>query len=356
MDTTSPWGELLGMAGACAHTGDATAILDGVLPHLLQISHAESVAVLTGSPDAVRLRAPDGASLDGDALGDLGDLLPEGSTGRLVTCPVPEAWRTAGVQHVAARRLPGEHGVLVLAWGNGDAEASPALDVALTLLDTALARTSVEEELADVVARVDNAQHLADMGDYDWHIPSDTNRWSDQLYRIYGHEPQSFNPSYERFVSMIHPDDRERITKLHQSAYATGEPYQMIERIVRPDGEVRYLSSNGEVLMDASGTPVRMRGTCIDITDRVTAEQEREHIADRFRGLVESAPEAILVLDRDGRILESNQMAHRLLGGAPTGHGIGELLPQSLMAGGTGVEARTLDGRELLLDVSRAAV
>ena len=50
------------------------------------------------------------------------------------------------------------------------------------------------------------------MGDYDWHIPTDTNRWSDQLYRIYGHEPQSFNASYERFLSLIHPDDRERIT------------------------------------------------------------------------------------------------------------------------------------------------
>ena len=65
---------------------------------------------------------------------------------------------------------------------------------------------------------------------------------------------------------------------MHQHAYATGEPYQMIERIVRPDGEVRYLSSNGEVILDEDGTPVRMRGTCIDITDRVLADRERERI------------------------------------------------------------------------------
>ena len=45
------------------------------------------------------------------------------------------------------------------------------------------------------------------MGDYDWHIASDTNTWSDQLYRIYGYEPQSFNASYERFLANIHPDD-----------------------------------------------------------------------------------------------------------------------------------------------------
>lgn len=133
-----------------------------------------------------------------------------------------------------------------------------------------------EEELRLLQQRMDNAQALANMGDYDWHIPTDTNRWSDQLYRIYGHEPQSFNATYERFLSFIHPDDRERIQAIHQHAYATGEPYEMIERVVRPDGEIRYLHSNGQVIMGADGSPERMRGTCIDVTDQVLAERERE--------------------------------------------------------------------------------
>jgi PAS domain S-box-containing protein len=140
---------------------------------------------------------------------------------------------------------------------------------------------TAEDALRDLQARVDNAQQLANMGDYDWHIASDTNRWSDQLYRIYGHEPQAFNPSYDMFLSFIHPDDQERIQAIHQRSYATGEPYEMIERIVRPDGEVRHLSSNGQVVMDETGTPTRMRGTCIDITDLVLAEEEREKHASR---------------------------------------------------------------------------
>ena len=80
---------------------------------------------------------------------------------------------------------------------------------------------------------------------------------------------------------MVHPDDRDRIKAIHQQAYATGEPYEMIERIVRPDGELRYLSSNGQVVFDETGTPIRLRGTCIDITERVLAEQEREEHAAR---------------------------------------------------------------------------
>ena len=65
------------------------------------------------------------------------------------------------------------------------------------------ARVAAEEALADLRERVDNAQALANMGDYDWHIPTDTNRWSDQLFRIYGYEPQAFEPAYERFLSLI---------------------------------------------------------------------------------------------------------------------------------------------------------
>jgi PAS domain S-box-containing protein len=142
-------------------------------------------------------------------------------------------------------------------------------------------REAAEEALRDLQARVDNAQQLAHMGDYDWEIATDTNTWSDQLFRIYGHEPGAFAPTYERFMSMVHPDDQERIQAIHQHAYATGEPYEMVERIVRPDGEVRFLASNGQVVTDDSGNPLRLRGTCIDITDRVRAEQEREAHAAR---------------------------------------------------------------------------
>lgn len=138
---------------------------------------------------------------------------------------------------------------------------------------------TAEEELELLRQRMDNAQQLANMGDYDWHIPTDTNRWSDQLYRIYGHEPQAFEMTYERFLSFVHPEDREMIQGIHQHSYATGEPYEMIERIVRPDGEVRYLHSNGQVVMGPDGSPERMRGTCIDVTEQVLADREREAAA-----------------------------------------------------------------------------
>ncbi|RHW23296.1 PAS domain S-box protein [Nocardioides immobilis] len=137
--------------------------------------------------------------------------------------------------------------------------------------------------LADLQSRVDEAQQLANMGDYDWHIETDTNSWSDQLYRIYGYEPQEFNASYDRFLSMVHPDDREAVIATHQEMYRVGGSWRMTERIVRPDGEVRHLVTNGVVVMDENGTPVRMRGTCLDVTDRVRAEAASEELAATLR-------------------------------------------------------------------------
>lgn len=323
--------------------------LSTVLPLLRRLTGAATVLVMRRDGDSW---VP--GVLDGDPLPtvDLPQALrradDEGDPGAHGADEVPAGW--VGVEHVVRRVLPGHLGVLVAAWRDAPVDG---WDAALQVVLTGLARLDAEERLADLTARVDNAQRLANMGDYDWHIASDTNRWSDQLYRIYGHEPQSFNPSYERFLSFIHPDDQGWIKQLHQRAYATGEPYAMTERIVRPGGEVRYLSSNGQVLLE-DGRPVRMRGTCVDVTDRVLAEQDRERSAQRFRTLVESSPDAILVMDGEGTVVQANGRAHDLLGGDPVGQTLPELVGQDESRPDGAVRATGLDGRRLLLDVSMA--
>lgn len=351
MNSTTQMGQLLGLAGVLAERRTQDLVIDAALPALLQITGASAVLVLGESPDGLRVTARAGSELDPATLQEL--FTASGST--LNTHPAPATWAAQGIGHVGSRRLPGHSSVLVLAWA-AEHEESAIVELALATLESSLVRAQSQEQLADLVSRVDSAQHLANMGDYDWHIPTDVNRWSDQLFRIYGHEPQSFNPSYETFVSLIHPGDRDRITALHQHAYATGEPYQMIERIVRPDGEVRYLSSNGEVIMNADSQPVRMRGTCIDITDRVLADQERKQIADRFQGLVNAAPDAILVLGDDQRVMEANHRAHELLGGDPQGHSIQQILPGWPQTGTIGVQGSGLEGDPLQLDVITVGV
>lgn len=342
MDKLGWWQAL---ARAAARSGDADQMLGEGLGVLAELIGADALVVLRRHGESWESTHHVGEPLDTEELAaalaagaDPQDLHPSAS------------WGLVGLLRV--QQLPGHAGCLVQVWREAPGQDAD-LVAPVELLVAGLQRCEAQAQFADLSQRVDSAQALANMGDYDWHIESDTNRWSDQLYRIYGHEPQAFNASYERFLSFIHPDDRERITGVHQKAYATGEPYAMMERIVRPDGEVRHLSSNGQVIM-SDGRPVRMRGTCIDVTDQVLAEQERARSAAMFKILVESSPDAILVMDAAGTVLQANGRAHQLLGGDPVGHDFRALVPQAQDRPDGAVSASGVDGRVLLLDVVMA--
>jgi PAS domain S-box-containing protein len=333
------------LTSSVARNDRAGPVLTEALPQVRSLTGASTALVMRRQDESWVLDLAEGEPLP---TAGLVEVLREGRAPGVVGDPPPD-W--SGVASVACHPLPGGLTCLVLAWRG---QPGPWTDPAVDLLVLGLGRLDAEERYEDLSLRVDNAQMLANMGDYDWHIETDTNRWSDQLYRIYGHEPQSFNASYERFLSFIHPDDQDWIKELHQRAYATGEPYAMTERIVRPDGEVRYLSSNGQVIMSPDGRPVRMRGTCIDITDRVLAEEDRQRSAARFRNLVESSPDAILVIDEAGSVVQANGRAHDLLGGDPVGHVFAVLVPTAPDRPDGAVEGIGVDRRSLLLDVTMA--
>ena len=200
---------------------------------------------------------------------------PDGHIGeRTVTLEVPAP---SGEMRVEIGGVP-PYGMLVAVPTSGSFSHHDAEFLAgvAGMLVAAIERRSTEDALRSSEQRLLMAQQIAHMGSYDWDITRDVNLWSDELYRIYGTEPQSFNASYERFLSFIHPDDREKIQAIHQRAYADGQPYEMEERIIRPDGELRILASNGQVLTDDGGRPVRMVGICFDVTEERLALEKAE--------------------------------------------------------------------------------
>jgi PAS domain S-box-containing protein len=115
-------------------------------------------------------------------------------------------------------------------------------------------------------------------------------------------------------MGFIHPDDREKVQAVHMAAFKDHLPYHMEERIVRPDGEVRILDSTGEVALDDEGNPVRMYGICRDITEQRRAEEQARRHGERFEALVESSPDALLVVNRDGVIVQVNKRTEAAFG------------------------------------------
>jgi PAS domain S-box-containing protein len=139
---------------------------------------------------------------------------------------------------------------------------------------------SATEDLAERLARAErqlaDAQLLARVGSWEWDIPANAVWWSDELYRIYGLEPQSMAPSYEDFLERVHPADRAAVDARNQKAFADHEPFEDVKRVVRGDGVDILMRTQGAVICDESGTPQRMVGICEDVTEAETRRRAGE--------------------------------------------------------------------------------
>jgi PAS domain S-box-containing protein len=151
--------------------------------------------------------------------------------------------------------------------------------VSLLILGAVLEeRRRVTEQVAEAIAGFKEAQQVARVGSWDWHIPENTLTWSDELFRICGLVPQSQEVTFETYLAIVHPDDRKLVRDTVARAYADGAPFVIEQRIVLPDDTVRWAQSRGRVVTDDMGTPLRMVGTAQDITERKRIDALRDTI------------------------------------------------------------------------------
>ena len=129
-----------------------------------------------------------------------------------------------------------------------------------------------------------DTQGVAHLGTWEWDISKPNATWSDQLYRIYGLTPETYTPSYEQYLTMVHPDDRQRVIDATNRVFHEHIPYSHDERIFRPDGSIRHLHTWAHPVLDEAGTLTALVGVCQDITDQKLAEEQiRELNADLER-------------------------------------------------------------------------
>jgi two-component system, cell cycle sensor histidine kinase and response regulator CckA len=146
-----------------------------------------------------------------------------------------------------------------------------------------------EEAIARSEARLAEAQKLARIGSWEWHIREDRIVWTDELYRIFGPTPGSGELTYGTYLACIHPEDRPGVESTVAQARAAGDSYVHEYRVVHPDGTTRWVHGRGEIELGEDG-PVSMRGTAQDITERKEAEERLAAAERRYRAVVEQLP------------------------------------------------------------------
>lgn len=159
--------------------------------------------------------------------------------------------------------------------------------------------------------RLAKAQKIAHMGNWDWDIINNRIYWSDQVYRIFGLNPQTVEFTRDVFFNCVHPEDHQQLIESFQASLDNQVPSNCEYRILLEDDSVRYLHHQSEITLSRDNTVIRQSGTIQDITERKLAEEKIRHLAyyDSLTGLLnrlsfqERLESALSLAKRNNRLM-----------------------------------------------------
>lgn len=146
-------------------------------------------------------------------------------------------------------------------------------------------------------------QRVAKLGSWRLDFSTDKLQWSEETYRIVGVSPDSFVPSREAFFARVHPDDLEKLHSVRTPALKGEQPHDVVFRIIRPDGEIRYVHERAEAEFDDNGNAVVFAGSIQDITERKQLDARLL----QFSQLVESSTDMCVIYDEQYQLRYVNE-------------------------------------------------
>lgn len=132
-------------------------------------------------------------------------------------------------------------------------------------------RELMNKELIETKERLEKAQEIAKIGNWNWDLVEDKIIWSDQNYRVFG-QTKDFNPSIDSLNKIIHEEDRGLFQEGVSQAISKNQKFDFIHRIIVEDEEVRYIHQRGKTRYNDEGEPINMAGTSQDVTDSILRE------------------------------------------------------------------------------------
>jgi PAS domain S-box-containing protein len=189
-------------------------------------------------------------------------------------------------------------------WSDADVATLRQLgESAVTELELSALVRRYESDLV----RWDLAIDAAGIGTFDWDLVTGRLSWDHRLIMMFGYDVETFEESIEAFNVRLHPDDLVRVTGLLQSCVDSGGEYDAEYRVVRPDGETRWVHARGRGIAGPDGRAVRVLGAAYDTTGGREA-------AGMVTRVLEAMPAGFYSLDRQWRFTHVNAEAERLLG------------------------------------------
>lgn len=158
---------------------------------------------------------------------------------------------------------------------------------------------------------------LGGIGHWEIDLITGKNSWSDQFYRILGFDTLPVEPSIELALSVVHPQDREFARAQYMDSIATGCPFKVEKRIVRPDGEVRFVVSEGFVELDGEGKAIQLFGVYKDVTQEKLKETELQKTTIQLENILNTTQDLIFLANEDGIYIKVSKSCEKILGYLP---------------------------------------
>ena len=223
------------------------------------------------------------------------------------------------------------------------------LEAASILFDL-VERKRAEEALRASEKRLAEAQRMAKTGDWTWDLANNTLTWSDETYHLFGLDKATYVPTLEKYADLVHPDDRHIMREVNYLGNIGKKTHEIEYRIIAQDTrEVKWLLTKGETTFGADGKPLFVRGTLQDITERKSAEREKEQLmlelsrkATEKDAILASQNNVILSYDLNMNVQQVNPAFVKTYGFDPVGLNVKEIIRR--------VNCRMMDGSPLNLE------
>ncbi len=226
----------------------------------------------------------------------------------------PRFWREGSVRDVPYEYICKDGSIINVLLNCDISEDLHGNRISLSVVRNVTGQVKANRAIKKSEKALKEAQALAHLGSWELDINNNDLYWSDEIYSIFEIDPKKFSPTYEGFLSAVHPDDRIRVNQAYSTSVANHTPYSLEHRLLMADGRIKHVQERCETFYDEVGNALRSIGTVQDITEHYQQEQKSAELHAMLQALVEATSDAIFVKDIEGRYVLANNATASTIG------------------------------------------